>query len=187
MTMKKKKGIFPGYLMIIAGAIMTYWGAGIHMYSFGNYVNVLTQAFGWTRAQVSLAFSFARFEGGIEAPISGLAIDKWGPRLVNIIGFTMLGLGFMAMYYVNSLWMFYVVWIIAGTGYNLGLMRPLNAALANWFVRRRGLMISLMRMGMSFSGPTMTPFVMWLLLQYGWREILLYLGIATILIGVPLS
>ncbi|MFC1908946.1 MFS transporter [Chloroflexota bacterium] len=185
--MTKRKGIFPGYLMIIAGGIMVYWGAGIHVYSFGNYVKILTDAFGWTRAQVSLAYSFARLEGGLEAPFAGLAIDKFGPRVLNLIGFTMLGLGFMAMYYVNSLWMFYVVWVIAGTGYNLGVMQPLNAAVANWFVKRRGFMTSLMRLGSSFSGPTMTPFVMWLLLQYGWRDTFLYMGVATLLIGLPLS
>ena len=173
--------------MGIAGNIMTYWAAGIHMYSFGNYVKVLTDAFGWTRAQVSLAYSFARFEGGLEAPFAGLAIDKWGPRIVNIVGFILLGLGFILMYYINSLWMFYVAWLIAGTGYNLGVMQPLNTAMANWFVKRRGIATALMRVGMSFSGPTMAPFTMWLLLQYGRQDAFLYMGVATIFIGVPLA
>ena len=48
-------------------------------------------------------------------------------------------------------------------------------------------MIALMRLGMVFSGPTMTPFVMWLLLQYGFREAFLYMGVATLFIGVPLG
>ncbi len=185
--MKKRKGIFPGYLMIIAGAIMIYWGGGIHMYSFGNYVKALTGAFGWTRAQVSLAYSFARFEGGIEGPFAGLAIDKWGPRVVNIVGFILFGLGFILMYYVNSLWMFYVAWLVAGTGYNMGMMQPLTAAMANWFVKRRGIMTALMRLGLSFSGPTRTPYTMVLLLQYGWRDAFLYMGVATLFIGVPLG
>lgn len=164
-----------------------YWATGAYMYSSGNYVKPLTEAFGWTRAQVSIAFSLARLEGGFEGPLAGLAIDKWGPRVACLLGFILLGLGFCLMYYVNSLRMFWVVWLIGSTGYNLGVIAPVDAALANWFVRRRGFMIALMRLGMNFSGPTMTPFVMWLLLQYGWRDVFLYLGMATIGIGLPLS
>ncbi|MFC1943742.1 MFS transporter [Chloroflexota bacterium] len=186
VSVKKRKGIFPGYLMAIAGGTMLYWACGAYMYSFGNFVKPLTDAFNWSRAQVSIAFSLARLEGGFEAPIAAIATDKWGPRVVCLIGFILLGLGFIAMYYVNSLWMFYGIWLIGSTGYNLGVTRPLEAAMANWFVRRRGFMVSLMRLGMSLSGPTMVPFMMWLLLQYGWQKAFLYTGVATIFIGVPL-
>ena len=48
-------------------------------------------------------------------------------------------------------------------------------------------MLTLMRLGMCFSGPTMVPFMMWLLLKYGWQDTFLYAGVATIVIGVPLS
>ncbi len=187
VSVTKRKGIFPGYLMTIAGAIMLYWACGAYMYSFGNFVKPLTDTFGWSRAQVSLGFSFARLEGGLEAPFAGLTTDKLGPRVVCFTGFILLGLGFIAMYYVNSLWMFYVVWLIGSTGYNIGVTHPLEAALANWFVRRRGFMLSLMRLGQCFSGPTMVPFMMWLLIKYGWQETFLYAGVATIFIGVPLS
>ncbi len=187
VSVTKRKSIFPGYLMTIAGGSMLYWACGAYMYSFGNFVKPLTDTFGWTRAQVSLAFSFARLEGGLEGPFAGIGIDKFGPRVVCLAGFILLGLGFIAMYYVDSLWMFYVIWVIGSTGYNLGVVHPLDAALANWFVRRRGFMIALMRLGMCFSGPTMVPFMMWLLLQYGWRDTFLYTGVATIFIGVPLA
>jgi len=173
--------------MTIAGATMLYWACGVYMYSFGNFVKPLTDAFGWSRAQVSLGFSFARLEGGLEGPFVGIATDKLGPRVVCLAGFILLGLGFIAMYYVNSLWMFYVVWLIGSTGYNMGVTHPLETALANWFVRRRGFMLALMWLGQCFSGPTMVPFMMWLLIKYGWQDTFLYAGVATILIGVPLS
>jgi len=187
VSVNKQKGIYPGYLMTIAAAIMLYWACGAYMYSFGNFVKPLTSTFGWSRAQVSLAFSFARLEGGLEGPVAGIATDKLGPRIVCVTGFILLGMGFILMYYVNSLWMFYVVWLIGSTGYNIGVTHPLEAALANWFVRRRGFMISLMRLGMCFSGPTMVPLMMWLLIKYGWQDTFIYAGLVTILIGIPLS
>ncbi|MFC2007902.1 MFS transporter [Chloroflexota bacterium] len=185
--MTKRKGFFPGYLILIAGSIMTYWASGTHAYSFGNYVKIFNEHFGWSRAQISLGYSFSRLEGGLEGPFAGLAADRFGPRILTLSGFIMLGMGFMAMYYMNSLWAFLVIWVITGTGYNLGTRIPLGTAIANWFVKRRGIMSAFVRMGMSFSGPTIVPLTMWLLLQYGWRDTFFYLGVATLLIGVPIT
>jgi len=153
--------------MVVAGGIMCFWGYGIHLYSFGNYVKELIAHFGWTRAQVSIAYSLNRLEGGLEGPLGGLATDKWGPRVVNLVGYILLGGGLCLMYYVNSLWMFYVVWVIASTGANLGLSGPLDAALANWFVKRRGMMIAIMRSTIALSGPILVTGMMWLLAS--WR------------------
>ena len=187
VSVKKRKEMFPGWVMVIAGGIMVFWGSGVRTYSFGNFVKVLIDDFGWSRAQVSLAYSFGRLEGGLEGPFGGIATDRWGPRAVNLAGFILFGGGLCAMYYVNSLWMFYVVWIITSTGGNLGMTGPLDAAIANWFVRRRGFMIAVMRVGIALSGPIIVPGTMLLLLLCGWREAFLYLGLASICIGVPLT
>jgi len=134
---KKLKDIFPGYIMLVTGAIVSYWAAGIYVYSVGNYLTVLTQSFGWTRAQVSLASSFNGISSGVQGAFTGIIIDKFGPRITSFVGFALLGLGFRLMYFVNSLWMFYVCWLIAGAGYGLGSLPSLNAAVANWFVKKK--------------------------------------------------
>ncbi len=183
----KPRGIFPGWLMVIGGAIMCFWGHGIFTYGFGLYVKPLIAEFGWSRAQLSLAYSFHRLEGGLEGPFGGIATDKWGPRVVNLAGIVMLGLGFILMYFVNSLWQYYVIWITAAIGGNLGLSQPLDAALANWFVRRRGLAVALMRAGTAFCGPVVLPLVAWLLVIYGWRIACPIVGLVTLIIGIPIT
>lgn len=187
VLVKQKKTIFPGYLLLAAGGIMIAWGAGIRTYSFGAYVNELTASFGWSRAQLSLAYSFNRLEGGLEGPFGGIAIDKWGPRALNFIGFLLFGLGQMAMYFVDSLWFFYIVWIISSTGANLGMADAVDAAMANWFVKRRGTMLGIMRAITSAVGPVIIPAVTWLLMVYGWRLAFLITGVGTLVIGLPLT
>jgi MFS family permease len=187
ISLNKLKNIFPGYLMIIAGAIVCYWGAGIYVYSVGNYLTAFSKSFGWTRAQISLASSFNSIASGVQGTFTGIIIDKFGPRITSFIGFTLVGLGFCLMYFVNSLWMFYVFWLIAGAGYTLGALPSLNTAVANWFVKKRGLMISLMLMGLCFSGPTMVPFTAWLIQHQGWRNAFLFAGIVTLCVALPLN
>ncbi len=43
------------------------------------------------------------------------------------------------MYFVDSLWSFLLVWAVIGaTGINIGLSMPLDVAITNWFVKKRG-------------------------------------------------
>ena len=46
--------------------------------------------------------SLSRLEGGIEGPIIGWAVDKFGPRKLAVIGAVVTGLGFMVMSQINS-------------------------------------------------------------------------------------
>ena len=184
--MGNNKKIFPGYVMVLVTAILMFWGAGIYTYSLGNYMNVLTEAFGWTRAEVSLAASFNAAAGGVQGAIVGVAVDKYGSRVISFIGFAMLGLGLCLIYFMDSLWMFYIFWLIAGLGYGMGTMSSLNRAIANWFIRRRGFMVSLSGIGMCVSGLAMTPFTMWLLIEYGWQNTFLMAGLVTLCLGLPL-
>lgn len=183
---QKKKGIFPGYWLVAAASIMFGWGHVIQQQSFGVFVKPLSQAFGWSRAEISFAQSFARLEGGIEGPFAGIATDKWGPRAVKMVGFFLLGLGFVLMYFVNSLWMFYVVWVFGALGGNV-MGGPLDAAVANWFVKRRGTMIAIVRSTVPFLAPVMLPAITWLFFAYGWRPGFVVLGLSIWIVGLPLT
>ena len=49
-------------------------------YGFGTIFKPVIEDFGWSNAQVSLAFSLRSEVGGIAAPVVGIMIDRWGPR-----------------------------------------------------------------------------------------------------------
>jgi hypothetical protein len=64
--MQKFKNIFPGYIILIVGGIVSYWGGGIYVYAAGNYLTALTEAFRWSRAEISLTSSFNGIATGIQ-------------------------------------------------------------------------------------------------------------------------
>jgi MFS family permease len=186
VPIKKRKGMFPGWSIVVAGSTLAFWGYSILTYSFGVYVNALTAEFGWTREQLSLAYSFRSFEGGLAGPFAGPAIDKWGPRAISIVGFVAFGIGQILLYYVNSLWLFYVLWILVAAGGNLGLNSCFNKAAATWFVKRRGFVLGIISAFQSLGAPVLVPLVTWLLYTYGWRESFLISGTVTLVVGIPL-
>ena len=70
-------------------------------------------------------------------PIEGWLTDKLGTRRMVLIGFLILGVGFLIFWQVNSLWMFYLAFIVMALGQGLGSWLPMMTCMNNWFARRR--------------------------------------------------
>lgn len=136
---------------------------------------------------MSGAGSLARLQGGIEGPLGGWATDKYGPRIVSFMGLFFGGLGLILMYFINSAWSYYVAWGVSSFGFNIGVILPLDAAMANWFIKKRGLAISIMRGFIGFSGITIVPLLTWFIGLYGWRIALVIAGVMMWVIGLPLA
>ena len=106
-------------------------------HAMGLWFVALESAFGWNRAQMSLAFSLTRIEGGIMGPIEGYLVDRIGPRRIIFIGLLIIAVGFFVLSRVTSLWMFYLSFLIMALGNGLGGWLPMNTLLNNWFRRNR--------------------------------------------------
>lgn len=92
------------------------------------------------------------------------------------------------MRYIDSLWAFYLVWgVMLGTGCNIALSLPMDTTISNWFVKKRGLAISIKWVFSGLSGVLVMPLVAWLTDVEGWRMTCFYGGIVMAVVGLPLS
>ncbi|MEC8076041.1 MAG: MFS transporter, partial [Pseudomonadota bacterium] len=62
-----------------------------------------------------------------------------------------------------------------------------NVTLSKWFVERRGIVISIAAMGVSFGGVVLTPLSTWMIDVVGWREAWFWLGLGATLFTLPLA
>lgn len=180
---KKTGKVFFGWYTVLASALSDAWQAAVWVYGFGIFFKPLMDNFGWTRAQTSAASSFGRMEGALEGPFGGIATDRFGAKNVYLIGVFLAGLGFCLMYFVNSLYTFYAVWVLTAIGFNLGWAQPLDTAIANWFVKTRGTVLSLARLGRAIGGSALPPLISILVIRAGWRNAFPILGILSWIIG----
>ncbi|MBI2848181.1 MAG: MFS transporter [Chloroflexi bacterium] len=184
----KSPRIFFGWWTVLTSGIIGLWGYGFQSYGFSALFKPIAAELGFNRAVTSVAASIGRFEGGFEAPLSGWITDRYGPRWVVLPGIFLAGLGLVLMYYVNSLWAFYLVWGgLLGTGINVALGVPLDTTISNWFVKKRGLALSIKMVFQGLSGVAVLPLVAWLITQRGWRETCAIGGVVLWLIGLPLA
>ena len=137
---------------------------------------------------MSGAFSLSRLEGGLEGPIAGWLIDKFGARKMIIIGVAIAGVGFMMLWLVNSPLSLYLIFgVFLSIGYNLGYTHGTTAAVTKWFIKRRGRALSLLMSGNGIGGAIFVPLIAWLIIHFGWRWAAVIIGAATLTIPLPLS
>jgi len=174
--------------MILASGIISCWGLGYSLYGFSALFKPIASELGFSRAAASAAVAISRLQGGIEGPLAGGLTDRFGPKWVVFFGVFLFGLGLILMNFINSLWTFYVVWgVIIGTGDNIGLMIPVNKAIGDWFVKKRGLAQGIRWVFRGLSGVLVLPLIAWQIIIQGWRMTCLIGGIVMLLVGLPLA
>ena len=180
--------MFFGWKTVIAGAIIACWGYGSWYYGMGALLIPLTTEFGWTRTQLTLAFSMRSIEGGLEGPIGGMLIDKYGERKITIISTIIACIGLIAVLFVKTIWQFVIVWgFIVSLGFNLGLYDTVNSAVAKWFHKDRSRAIGIVTIGGGLGAPVIVPVMTWIIENYNWRIALWFVIGSTALIAIPLA
>lgn len=152
-----------------------------------SYVQPIEQEFGWTRPQVSLAFSLVAYMIVLVSPLQGWFVDRFGPRRTILTSIPLFGLGLIALYFTPAnLLVYYLLWALLPV-LALGLW-PLSylQAVSGWFDRRLGLALGCANGGIGL-GSTLVPLLTALLIPaFGWRGAVLGLGVLVIVVSWPL-
>ena len=182
----KNKGIFYGYWILLGTVLLHFLDSGLYFYGFSVFYTPIKLEYAWSAAAISGAISFSRLEGGIEGPVVGYLIEKYGARKILALGVLITGLGYMLMLYVDSVWMLYLVYGgVLSIGYNMGFTHSLTTLLNNWFVKRRARVMSLYAIAAGLGGAIIVPLLSKSIMLYGWKTTAIYSGLAFWIVGIP--
>ncbi|MDH3643346.1 MAG: MFS transporter [Gammaproteobacteria bacterium] len=177
--------VFYGWWIVASSSGVQWLAAVLWMQSYGAYMVLLQQEFGWSKALVAGAFALTRIESGILGPLQGWLVDRFGPRLILSIGTVLFGLGFILFSRVDSLLTFYLTFALIALGSSLGGFATLMVSIVNWFSRHRSKAIAASQLGFSIGGLSV-PLIILVLEAYGWRATAVASGILVIAVGLPL-
>ena len=177
--------VFYGWYIVSAAGGLQLLSGLLWMHSYGAYVVLLQDEFGWSKALVAGAFALTRIESGILGPLQGWLTDKYGPRIVLGVGVVIFGIGFMAFSQITTLLEFYLTFALIAVGSSLGGFATVMVSIVNWFSRHRAKAVALSQMGYSLGGLAV-PVVIICLEAFGWRTTAFYSGAMVIVVGFPL-
>ncbi len=160
--------------------------SGFYNFGFSTMLKDLSDEFDKGRAVISLILGLALLEGAILGPFQGYLIDRFGPRRIMVVGITLFGLGFVLVSTAQSITLFILYYILfMGIGSGAGTVAPGIAAVANWFVRKRGLAIGIVFAGVGL-GVMVVNVTGFFVDTYGWRTATLLMGVTIWIVGYPL-
>lgn len=185
-TLRNKRVMFYGWRLVGASAFMLTLASVCVFQGMGTFMMSLERHFGWSRTQLSGAFSLARLESAILGPFEGYLVDRLGNRRMILIGHTIMGFGFLLYSQVENLWQFYVVFIVISLGSGLGGWLPIISLINNWFIRRRSIAMAMAMSGNNIGG-FLVPVLAVGLETQGFRVTTFAIGIFMLITVLPIA
>ena len=146
------ENLFYGWWLVgVAAFLLTLMSLTVFQ-GLGTILVALERQFGWSRTALSGAFSLARVEGAILGPIEGFLVDRVGTQKMVLIGYILMGLGFLWLGQVKTLWAFYASFMTITLGSGLGGWLAIIAMVNNWFTRQRSFAMASAMSGIHFGG-----------------------------------
>jgi MFS family permease len=178
---------FYGWIMV-AIAFVTM-GLGVNARTaFSLLFPPILEEFGWERATTAGAFSFGFLVSAVLGPVLGKLMDRYGPRLLMELGVGAMGLGLVLAALVSQPWHLYLtIGVLVGAGSMCLGYTGHGLFLPNWFVRRRGLALSIAFSGVGIGSIVVLPAMQWLIELYGWRTTCVTTGLVILGVLAPLN
>ena len=183
------RGLFYGWKLVGLSALVLALISGPIWNGVGIWVKALELQFGWSRTQLTGAFSLTQLEGSILGPFMGYFIDRLGPRRMVLIGLTLIGLGFLVFSRTTNLATFYFAYILIMAGSIAGSWLPMMTVINRWFNRRRGTAMAVAGEGELVGGLLMVPALAWAVTpgHLGWSATALWIGVVFLAVAWPIS
>jgi MFS family permease len=161
---------------------------GLALYGLPFYYDFMVREFGWSRAQVTSGNAISKLLIG---PLFGFAagwiVDRFGPRRLMMAGIVMAGGALVGLAHMTALWMFYLFYIFNAIGYVCGGPLPNQVLLSRWFDKGRGKAMGFAYLGIGIGGYLVLKLSPNLVSAFGWRGALQWLGIAIVVLALPMA
>ena len=166
---------------IVAASFMAHLAYAEQFSStLGLFFRPFQAEFGWSRTQIAWVQTISRVAEASTAPLIGPMVDRFGARTLMPIGALIAGTALVGVTFVDSLWQFYLVrGLVAAIGFTLMGSLVTSVAINNWFIRMRGRALAISNTGASISNVVMIPVAVYVIAEFGWREMFWIFAILT--------
>lgn len=172
-------------LVVLLGFLFNFLGRGVaDVYTV--FLLPIEQETGWPRSALTSVYALCMLVQGLAAPLSGLAFERFGPRMVYPGGLLMLGLATLGGSVLASPWqLYFCLGIGSGLGVALLGMVPSTAMIGRWYRRRAGTAIAIAYAGFGSGILVIAPLAQVLIDSLGWRTAYQSIGLAFFALIVP--
>jgi MFS family permease len=126
------------------------------MFSLPVFIRPISQETGWSITGISGAMTFGFLAMAAGSIIWGNLSDRFGPRMIVLIGSSVLAAALALASRATSLFEFQLIFGLLVGGAAAAIFAPMMACVTGWFETQRSLAVSLVSAGMGMAPMTMT-------------------------------
>ena len=170
MTATRKFKLHYAWVILISACVLNI-ASRADAGSFGVFVEPLVELFGWSRGDISFAYSLAFLVGLPAVVIMGWLGDRYGARELMIGASILITAGTFLLGTITELWQFYVFYgFFVGSMGHAAFTVLLPVILTRWFTRYMGLAVGLYWAAMGIGPMIFAPVFRWLIETRGWER-----------------
>jgi MFS transporter, OFA family, oxalate/formate antiporter len=163
------------WLQLVAGIVCMVMIANLQ-YGWTYFVDPINARFHWGRTNIQIAFTiFVATETWL-VPVEGWFVDRFGPRIVVMLGGIVVAIAWTMNAYATSLTMLYVAAAVSGVGAGAVYGTCVGNAL-KWFGDRRGLAAGLTAAGFGAGAAATVVPIINVIKIYGYDKAFLWFGL----------
>ncbi len=149
--------MFAGWTVVGVAFLIATFAFGIGFYGVGLYMVVLHDRLGWPVSLISLAITGYYVLSAAMIATVGDAFDRFGPRRVLLVAIGGLGGGVLLVASAAHAWQLGLGLAVMAVGWAGMSGAGINAIVAPWFERKRGLAVSMAMNGATCGGVLIVP------------------------------
>jgi len=174
--------------ILLAASFLTFSVGAAFIHAYAVFLVAFVEDFGWSRAEVSVAYAVGQLVHGVTSPLVGILVDRLGPRRLVLMGGGLLAAGLLGSAYATEQWhmvlLYGVVMTLGANCFGLVVFVPL---LSRYFVRNRGMAVAIVQSANGFARAYSAPAATLMISGLGWRGAYLWQGIAMAVLILPLA
>jgi MFS family permease len=176
----------PFYGWVVLGAAFAIIALSIGtLFTLGVFLKPIEEGMGWSRSSIGAVGLLNWLVMGLGGIAAGYLSDRFGTRVVVLVGGALLGLGLVLSSQVREAWQLYVTFgVLVGAGVSAFYV-PLTVLAIRWFDDRRGMAAAIVSAGNGLGIMALSPLSRWLIDELDWRLAFVVLGDLAWLIVIP--
>jgi len=174
--------------ILLAASFLTFSVGAAFIHAYAVFLVAFVEDFGWSRAEVSVAYAVGQLVHGVTSPLVGLLVDRLGPRRLVLMGGALLAAGLFGSSYATEQWhmvvLYGIVMTLGANCFGLVVFVPL---LSRYFVRNRGMAVAIVQSANGFARAYSAPAATLMISGLGWRGAYLWQAIVMAALILPLA
>jgi MFS family permease len=175
------------WVILVAVCIIGFMTMGTRA-TLGNFFKSIIADLHWDRGTISFVVAMNLWISGCLQPFTGNVMDRFGAKWLFVVSVTTYGVGVALISFTDSLGYLVLVYgVVIGAATAGASISLTNALVAQFFRERRALAMSVNN-ACAALGQLFLVYISYLLLESsGWRMSHLYLGIAVLVVTMPMA